>query len=264
MNATVRVTSFSIRAELAASTSAGSNLSLVIAYGVLAAIGFFGLIYSAYTLIVDRCVPSPTLSPQWFSPAGQAAAPRQRHATRAAHAHLPAAAVRAAVPHRRDRARDCGEQSGVLHEQQYARDVEDAARGERVHVPRHDRSRRAPGRADGDRRGQLYVAAVARQLRTVLTSGSPAGPPRSTGPFGARHGTFVLTPLVLVLLVREAFAAITLHNAAQADDEGLWYPFSALPELLAVLLFAVPGLVPDRAEMTEVTEMQGMQKGYAV
>jgi hypothetical protein len=62
---------------------------------------------------------------------------------------------------------------------------------------------------------------------------------------------------MLLLLVREAFAAATVHNPAQADKEALWYPLSALPELLAVLLFAVPGLVPSRAEMVETMEMQG-------
>lgn len=37
----------------------------------------------------------------------------------------------------------------------------------------------------------------------------------------------------------------------QQNDAHLWYPLSALPELLAVLLFATPGLVPSRREIAE-------------
>jgi hypothetical protein len=83
-----------------------------------------------------------------------------------------------------------------------------------------------------------------------------ADPGRREGPFGARHGILVLAPIMLLLLVREAFAAGTVHNPAQADKEALWYPLSALPELLAVLLFATPGLVPSCAALVETTEMR--------
>ena len=51
---TVRTTAFILRAILAASSSAGTNLSLVIAEQVIYGIGFFGLLYSAYILVLDR------------------------------------------------------------------------------------------------------------------------------------------------------------------------------------------------------------------
>jgi hypothetical protein len=43
---------------MANSTSAGSNLNLFIADQVLFGVVFFALLYSAYTLVLDRFVPS--------------------------------------------------------------------------------------------------------------------------------------------------------------------------------------------------------------
>lgn len=51
---TVRATAFILRAILAASSTAGTNLNLVIAEQVIYGIGFFGLLYSAYNLALDR------------------------------------------------------------------------------------------------------------------------------------------------------------------------------------------------------------------
>ena len=48
------VAAFVIRAILAGSESAGESLGLVIADGVLSAVGYFSLLYSAYTLVLDR------------------------------------------------------------------------------------------------------------------------------------------------------------------------------------------------------------------
>jgi hypothetical protein len=42
---------------MAHSTSAGSNLNLFIVDQVLFGVGFFALLYSAYTLVLDRFVP---------------------------------------------------------------------------------------------------------------------------------------------------------------------------------------------------------------
>ena len=50
----VRVTAFVMRAVLAGSHSAGTDLNLVIGELVVYSVGFFGLLYSAYTLVLDR------------------------------------------------------------------------------------------------------------------------------------------------------------------------------------------------------------------
>ncbi len=50
----VRVAAFTVRAVLAGSKTAGQSLGLVIADEVLSQVGYFSLLYSAYTLVLDR------------------------------------------------------------------------------------------------------------------------------------------------------------------------------------------------------------------
>ena len=50
----VRVVGFTIRSVLAGSESAGETLGLVIADQILSSVGYFGLLYSAYNLVLDR------------------------------------------------------------------------------------------------------------------------------------------------------------------------------------------------------------------
>lgn len=71
----------------------------------------------------------------------------------------------------------------------------------------------------------------------------------SDGAFGARYGIYVLCLISLLLLTRQAFFVATANNAAKQNDENWWYPLAAVPELVSVVLFAVPGLVPSRAEL---------------
>lgn len=54
-----RVAAFVLRALLAAVTQDGENLRLFITYEILYNVGFFGLLYSAYTLVIDRSVRTP-------------------------------------------------------------------------------------------------------------------------------------------------------------------------------------------------------------
>ena len=49
----VRIAAFIIRAVLAGSTSAGGTLGLVVGETVLSGVGYFGLLYSAYTVVMD-------------------------------------------------------------------------------------------------------------------------------------------------------------------------------------------------------------------
>ena len=43
-----------MRAILAGSEKAGENLDLLVAQQIIYSTGFFGLLYSAYTLVLDR------------------------------------------------------------------------------------------------------------------------------------------------------------------------------------------------------------------
>ena len=58
----VRVAGFIIRAIIAGSKTAAGSLGLVIADQILFSVGYFGLLYSAYTLVLDRWVPFPKIS----------------------------------------------------------------------------------------------------------------------------------------------------------------------------------------------------------
>ena len=54
LNCPVRVVSFAMRAVLAKSESAGENFNLVLAQQIIYGVGFFGILYSAYTMVLDR------------------------------------------------------------------------------------------------------------------------------------------------------------------------------------------------------------------
>ncbi|KAJ7727585.1 hypothetical protein B0H16DRAFT_1590301 [Mycena metata] len=64
----MRVTAYIIRAIMANSVSEGSNLNLFITDQVLFGVGFFALLYSAYTLVLDRDVIAGGKGGSFLSP----------------------------------------------------------------------------------------------------------------------------------------------------------------------------------------------------
>ena len=78
---------------------------------------------------------------------------------------------------------------------------------------------------------------------------------RSNESKGEKYGHHVLGVVAILLLTREIFVtATTMGNAEQLYNEDLWYTLVAVPELIAVLLFATPDLVPARPELAPVIE----------
>ena len=85
------------------------------------------------------------------------------------------------------------------------------------------------------------------------------------------YGIFILLVISALLLAREAFYGATVHHlnqvsivsntrcargadeSMQQTNEHLWYPLSAMTEFIAVVLFAVPGLVPAQEELPQET-----------
>ena len=59
----------------------------------------------------------------------------------------------------------------------------------------------------------------------------------------------LLFVIALLIAVKESFFTITLGDLSVQDNELLFYPFSAATELVAVMIFAVPGLAPMRTEL---------------
>ncbi|KAF8890154.1 hypothetical protein BD779DRAFT_1671502 [Infundibulicybe gibba] len=63
--------------------------------------------------------------------------------------------------------------------------------------------------------------------------------------WGVKYGCYIRCTISLLLLVREAFATATvMSDMAKLHNEHFWYPLIALPEILAVILYAIPGTVP--------------------
>jgi hypothetical protein len=69
--------------------------------------------------------------------------------------------------------------------------------------------------------------------------------------FGDRHGRYLLLIISLLLLVREVFTTANINDTTKQNDERLWYPLVVLPEYLAVVCYAISGLVPTRAALKE-------------
>ncbi|KAH9482007.1 hypothetical protein JR316_0006537 [Psilocybe cubensis] len=63
--------------------------------------------------------------------------------------------------------------------------------------------------------------------------------------FGERNAVFLLLLISFLYLISETFSMVTVQNDEQANNERLLYPLGFLPELLAVGVFAIPGLVPS-------------------
>jgi hypothetical protein len=66
------------------------------------------------------------------------------------------------------------------------------------------------------------------------------------GSIGEKHGQHILLLISLLLVVREVYIVVTINNSAKQRDETLFYTLEAVPELLAVMFFATPGLIPDK------------------
>lgn len=67
--------------------------------------------------------------------------------------------------------------------------------------------------------------------------------------FGRTHGLHILVIITTLLLIREVFYIATIENMKVQTNEAYFYPLGALPELLVVMLFATPGLVPHKSEL---------------
>lgn len=49
--------------------------------------------------------------------------------------------------------------------------------------------------------------------------------------------------------MREAFATATIGDLTKQNNEHFWYPLVALPEILAVIIYTTPDLVPLRSKL---------------
>jgi len=218
----IRVTAFVMRAVLAGSDSAGTNLQLVIGETIVYSVGFFGLLYSTYTLILDREIVSGI-------------AVRGLISRITSNRRLIRLALVAAVA--------LGITGASFISSSKPSDLSLSKTLRKVSVIIF-----------------LVVTALLALHTVALVREEQAARRRGSVPPGAAHGGYILCLVVILLLVREIYLTATIGNISR-QNEPVWYPLAALPELIAVFLFAVPGLVPEKRDLVarekdfETTEM---------
>ncbi|PBK70217.1 hypothetical protein ARMSODRAFT_1036301 [Armillaria solidipes] len=181
---TFRFVAFMIRAILIESDSVRKTLGLLITDEVLFGTGFFGLLYAAYTLVLDK---------------------------------------------RLSRSR------GIF---QLSLTAENALGIAGITTDLND-----PTSSTGIalRKATYRTVVLVRRERDEGQEHAKA--------FGEKHGSFILCAISILLIVREALLTATINNTEAALNENFWYPLVALPEILAVILYCAPGLVPPRFEL---------------
>ncbi|KAG5642048.1 hypothetical protein DXG03_003746 [Asterophora parasitica] len=193
--------------------SAGESLELIITDQVLFGVGFFGLLYSAYTLVLDRWL----LIDSHKSRGGPISRLIQN---RRVFRVLLLAAVALGI----------------------------AAAVQIQSNPRQASSLRIASTSI------FLVLTVLTTHQTLLLAHAELDSNReNVAPhppsLGRDYGAYILCFIALLLLVREGFTTATVKNLAKQYNERLWYPLYALPEILAVYLYAAPGLAPPRSEL---------------
>ncbi|KAJ7647773.1 hypothetical protein FB45DRAFT_1052194 [Roridomyces roridus] len=227
----IRLVAFIIRALLAGMPSLGENLALFTADEVLFGVGFFALLYSAYTLVLDREIISGT--PQSSSLLSQLV--RHRRLFRIALL--------------------LGVILGIIG-------IQDILNGS----PKVGRNLRE---ASTIIFLVLTVLQTCLALKLVLASdskpeelelageaGLTADKTPSKPAVGDRYAMYLILLISLCLLVRQSFLTATLNNASEEGDERLWFPLVAAPEYLAVLCYSAPGLVPSKKAIEDASSAQ--------
>ncbi|KAF8207880.1 hypothetical protein K438DRAFT_1755275 [Mycena galopus ATCC 62051] len=211
----MRVTAYIIRAIMADSTSEGSILNLFIADQVLFGVGFFALLYSAYTLVLDRDVLAGGEPGTLFS----LNLLRNPHAFRMA---LMAVVV-----------------MGVLGT---------------VNSTSSNPSDVSTGQTLRKASTIVFLILTLVQVVQTIWFFRDHSSKSSRRPWGDRNGRYLICIISLLMLVREGFLTATLNNSTEQNDERLWYPLVALPEFIAVVCYSVSGLVPTRAALKEAAD----------
>ncbi|KAG9315664.1 hypothetical protein JVU11DRAFT_3310 [Chiua virens] len=211
----IRITAFVLRAVLADVASAGENLNLLITFEIIYNVGFFGLLYSAYSLVMDWGRLSDLPLPD---------GPISRLTSRPMLFRIAlVGAVTLGIT---------GAVYSALGTTTSSRNTGDALRTAATIV--------------------FLVLCILVAFQTVLLVRAMArygSYKLGDAGFGATYGIYVLCIISLLLLIREAFFVGTSNDLTRQNNENWWYPFAALTEYVAVVMFAAPGLVPSRDKL---------------
>ncbi|PBK85470.1 hypothetical protein ARMGADRAFT_1128853, partial [Armillaria gallica] len=213
----IRFVAFIIRAILIGSDSAGKNLGLLIADEVLFGIGFFGLLYNAYTLVLDKELLSDLPPPT-------------------------------SIVSRLSRSR------GIF---QLSLTAENALGIAGITTEMNDPTSSTGIALRKASVILALVLTVLQAYRTVVLIRKEINEGQCVfryhrehaEAFGEKHGSFILCAISILLIVPEAFLTATINNTEAALNEHSWYPLVALPEIFAVTLYCAPGLIPRQSEL---------------
>lgn len=212
----IRVTAFGMRAALAKSESLSENKNMVIAQSIIYSIGYFGVLSSAINLVIDR---------------EEAAGINNRDPLRifTANRHIMRLTLTGAIV------------LGIIGA-----------------VNSQDPSQSADKIKTGNllRKISIIIFVVVAALLVIHTLFAIVAE-RKAAPYeksygsslGQVHGMKILLFTGLFLALREAFYVATLNNIPRQQEEKLFYPFAAGTELIAVLTFLIPGIVPPKHEL---------------
>jgi len=211
----IRVAAFILRAILAASDSAAHNLSALITFEVFASAGFAGLLIPSYVLVLDRLL-------FFGKPEGIWALVRSMDLFRIL---LSFGIVIGIV--------------GTVNITSSSSST--VSTGQTL---------RKPGLI------VVFILTVLQAFQTLMLvklendkSATRQPQPREIPSFVHKHGHYLLLAIAIFLIIREAFTIATISDISKQNNEHFWYPLVAVPEFLAVICYAAPGLVPLRSEL---------------
>ncbi|KAJ6583162.1 hypothetical protein DFH09DRAFT_1029581 [Mycena vulgaris] len=207
----MRITAYTIRAIIATSSDQASDLSLFFFDQVLLGVGFFALLYSAYTLVLDRDQIATGDEPAGLNLL------RSSYLFRIFLVADLALGIVATID-------------------STSSDLREISIG---------RTLRKTGTII------FFVLTIVQAMQNACFFKNKNYSKGSTRPFGDRHGQYLLWLISLLMLVREVFLTATLNDSSDQNDERLWYPLVALPEFLAVVCYSILGLVPTRVAMQD-------------
>ncbi|KII95399.1 hypothetical protein PLICRDRAFT_85433, partial [Plicaturopsis crispa FD-325 SS-3] len=217
MFCSIRTVAFILRVLLIKSESAAHNLTLFIVYQVVFNFGFLGLIYSAYSVVLDRQKMTESL-------VSFGLLSRVTRSKFLFHISATAAVVLGIV--------------GVIEATSSNSTPSSIALGTTL------------------RKASVYIFLALSVLLITEASflvHAELKDGRSTrrwdAPIGSRYGFYILFSVSVLLLMREAFFTGTANNTAEQYREALWYPLVGVTEFLSVAMFTAPGLVPTKKEI---------------
>jgi len=223
----IRVAAFVIRAVLAGSQKAGQTLGLVIADEILSQVGYFSLLYSAYTLVLDRTLLSDLR-------AANHPILRITQSKGLFRLVLTAGVVIGIVAATRTTSTGPSNTPNTK-----------ALRITSVAI--------------------FLVLTIVQAVQTIILATSSISAQsqyytRGKDSLGIRYGNHILLIISALLMIRELFLISTVTNTAKQYNEHFFYPLVALPEILVVILYTTPGLVPRRAELQEYSSANATTK----